>query len=199
MAKLGELATANPPKCVWPFGFFARAAFLIRRNNEKRTMNTQKFLRYNLPATGENPSSTQATTRDFNEPKRTIPPEKLFADLLKRLARRVMADVTECPAHTIPAHMARLSELREIIEFAVRHELVPGNETLRSDKQLIYAATVTDFLACLELTRQNHRAPVFVSDREEWAERIERKLDLLAGLVATNEQAQELFNPGGAE
>jgi hypothetical protein len=161
-------------------------------------MTIQRPLR--LPVSrlpGESPTDQKTREVFLNNPPPKIPPEKLFADLLKRLARRVMADVTACQPVNITAHMERLNDLREVIEFASRHEFISGNETLRSDKQLIYAATVADFLECLNLTRQQHRAPDVVSRDDDWQQRVERKLDAIAGFLATNEQAQELFNPGG--
>ena len=113
-----------------------------------------------------------------------VEPEKLFADLLKRQARRVMADITECPADTLPAHLARLDGLREVVSHAMRHGLVSAVESRRSDRQLIYAYTVADFAACLEITRREHRAPAFVNSRDSELSEVNRKVDLLAGMVA---------------
>jgi hypothetical protein len=158
---------------------------------------TQKHLRFVVSRlAGESLANHQHRQRALNlaKPAVATPPEKLFADLLKRQARRIMADITECPPETIPAHMARLDDLRELIKHATTHELIPGNETLLSGKQLILAATVADFLACLEITRRQHRAPAFVNDREEALERIERKLDTLAGCFAKSAVIDAVLN-----
>ena len=95
-----------------------------------------------------------------------------------------MGDITECPSESIPAHLARLLDLQEVIDLATRHEFVPGNETRLSGAQLRYPQTLADLRACLDLTRRNHRAPVFVNQRDSELAQINQKIDLLAGLVA---------------
>lgn len=111
--------------------------------------------------------------------------EKLFADLIKREARRVMADITECEAIQIPVHLARLSFVRELIAHAKNHELIPGSETLHSSANPLGGCyTVADFDFCLAETRKTHRAPAFINSRDEEFQTINRKLDLLAGLFA---------------
>lgn len=109
---------------------------------------------------------------------------KLLSDLLKRHSRRVMADITECPTDTIPAHIARLELCAELIRFVIAHDMIPDDERRRSDKQLLYAVTLADVLECLVLTKQSHRAPAFVTGRDAALDEINRKLDLLAGLFA---------------
>ena len=131
-------------------------------------------------------------SREETSPK--IPAEKLFADLLKRQARSVMASVTECPSHTLPAHLARLDDLRDLFGMVMRHQFAETPESLPSGKQLMYAATLHDFAACLELTRKNHRAPAFVSSDDAWQERMEKKVDMLAGFLMRDKDAQEFFN-----
>lgn len=111
-------------------------------------------------------------------------PEKLFGDLLKRQARRVMADITECPPDTLPAHLARLDALREIISHATHHGLVPMADCRRSDRQLLFAYTVADFQACLDITRKSHRAPAFINQRDEDIADIKRMINTLAGCFA---------------
>jgi hypothetical protein len=109
---------------------------------------------------------------------------KAFCELLKRQARAVMADITECPAPALHSHLTRLNDLRHVIEIALEHGFVPIEETQLSGKQLIYAATLADFLACLEITRREHRAPAFVNQRDEDLARIFHALELIAGLVS---------------
>jgi hypothetical protein len=74
-----------------------------------------------------------------------VPPEKLHADLLKRQARRVMADVTECPPLTLPAHLARLADLRESFAFALSHHFAETPEASLSGAQLQYPSTLADY------------------------------------------------------
>lgn len=105
---------------------------------------------------------------------------------MKRHARRVMADITECPPDTIPAHLSRLELLTELIRFAAANDLVPDCEGRRSDKQLLFAHTLADFAACLDVTRKTHRAPAFINQRDADIEAIHRKLDTLAGLFANS-------------
>ncbi len=119
-----------------------------------------------------------------NSTLNTVPPEKLLADLLKRRMRRAMGDVTECPAHALPAHLARLDGLREIGEHCIRHWLRETPESLLSGAQLAYPVTVADFLAAMAITRREHRAPVFVNQRDAEISEIHRKLDLIGGLLS---------------
>jgi hypothetical protein len=109
---------------------------------------------------------------------------KIFCELLKRQARAVMSDITECPAPALPSQLARLNDLRHVIQTALEHGLVPIEETQLSGKQLIYAATLADFLACLEITRREHRAPAFVNQRDQDLARIWHGIELIAGMVA---------------
>jgi len=113
-----------------------------------------------------------------------VPPEKLYADLLKRQARRVMADVTKCPPITLPAHLARLADLREFFQFALSHHFDGTAEAVLSGAQLLYPATLADYAAALQITHKDFRTPVFINDRDAEIAEINRKLDTLAGLFS---------------
>ena len=112
-----------------------------------------------------------------------VPAEKLFADLLKRQARAAMAAVTECQPVSLPLALLALETVKEVILHAQRHELTPGAESLRSDAQLAHAVTLADLLACMELTRQEHRAPVFLNSRDTELAALRHDFSQLAGLV----------------
>ena len=116
-------------------------------------------------------------------PARIVAPEKLFSDLLKRQAREAMAAVTECPAVAIPHALARLGDIRETIRAAIRGELVPGCEGMRSADQLTHAHTLADLLECIEITRREHRAPVFLNSRDSELAALRHDFSQLAGLV----------------
>jgi hypothetical protein len=150
-------------------------------------MNTQKSLRFSVSRLpGETATAHATRERLINKGREhfPVPPEKLFADLLKRQAKRVMADITDCPANMLPAHVARLNDLRDIVRHAINHSLVPDSERELSGRQLLFCYTLADYLAALELTKAANRAPAFINSRDEAVERIERKIDLLAGLFA---------------
>lgn len=149
-------------------------------------MNTQKSLRLLVPRLpGETTFNFNSRRADFNAPQsEQADPGRLLALLLKRQARAVMESVTECPPDTLPAHLARLAALVEIVRHSIEHETIPAAEARLSGKQLLYAATVADFLACLEITKATHRAPAVVTHRGSQLEEINRKLDLLAGLFS---------------
>jgi hypothetical protein len=127
--------------------------------------------------------------------------QKLLSDLLKKQARAVMSDITECPSPALPAHITRLKDLREIIETAMTGGLVPIEETQLSSKALQYASTLADLLACLELTRQSHRAPAFVNQRDQDLEKIHHALCLIAGELAHQKgiPVPEFFTNGDGE
>ena len=132
----------------------------------------------------------------LNEPERQkIPREKLLCDLLKRQARRAMVDITECPSVALPANLARLDDLRETIDLVFRHEFVPYMETIRSECNLSSLHTLADFRACLEITKREHRAPVFVNSRDDQFQKIWHGLELIAGQIATlaNTATPEIF------
>ena len=104
-----------------------------------------------------------------------------------------MGDITECPTDTLPAHIARLDDWREVVGHLLRHDLQQTPESRLSGAQLCYPVTLADLLACAEITRRNHRAPVFVNSRDEQIEKILRGIDQIAGLIATNPEAVEFF------
>jgi hypothetical protein len=133
--------------------------------------------------------------------RRPISREKLLCDELKRQSRAVMQDITECPPPSLPAHLARLRDLRETIDLATRHEFLPADEVELSGKQLAFASTLGDLRACLELTRKSHRAPVFLNDRDEQFQKIWHGIELIAGMVSQNSgvPVPEFFNNNEGE
>jgi len=85
--------------------------------------------------------------RDLNQPEvklRKITGECRLSDLLKMQARAVMADITECPAPALPAHLARLRDLRHTIELVMANDFVPSDEAQLSGKQLQYPEMFTN-------------------------------------------------------
>jgi hypothetical protein len=114
------------------------------------------------------------------------PTPKLFADLLKRKCREVMADVTKCQVDSLPAQLARLDDLADIIEHAINYDYKETAENKLSGRQLLYPSTLADFLACLELTRKNHRCPEFVDTAHDLHKEIIHKLDTIAFFVSQN-------------
>jgi len=146
---------------------------------------------------GESAHSHKLREQAFNTDLRKVSPAKIFCDTIKRLARRAMRDVTECDALALPAHLARLDDLREIIGHAIRHDYSETPEAVATEMPIRAAYTLADYAACIQHTRQCHRAPSFVNSRDGELSEINRKLDTIAGLLATNEQAQELFNKPG--
>lgn len=157
--------------------------------------DTQRAFRLTLqPRNGQSRADCALDNSILNHPPRRVPKDKLFADLLKRLAKSAMEAVTECEPNTIPAHLARLKDCAELLRFAIRNEMVPGADTLRSGKQLLYAATCADYVEALEITAKQHRAPAFITERDEQLEVINRKLDVLAGLFARSPALQAVLN-----
>ena len=148
-------------------------------------MLTQKRLRLSVrPVPGESFNAYRFRTGELvrHVKAETIhaTPEKLLSDLLKRQARAAMGDVTKCQPSGIAGHLARLESLCEICEHFMRHELAETGESLLSGRQLAYPSTVADFVACMELTRRNHRCPEFVNPAEDFQREIVQRLDLLA-------------------
>lgn len=157
-------------------------------------MNTQKALGLSfdrLP--GESAWLHKARVSDLVSKNRRVTPEKLLADLLKRQAKRAMVDVTECPPDTLPAHLARLDALRETINHCLTHWLAGTAENRLSGAQLANPFTLRDYLGCIEITREQHRCPAFVNSRDSDLAAINRKLDTLAGLLATSPAIENLL------
>ena len=163
-------------------------------------MTLQKTLRLVVPRiNGESELTYRHRLKLLNSPAQHYPPEKLLADLLKRIARRVMGDITECPANGLPAHLARLDDLRDLFDHLLRHSYSEHAEGLLSGSQLAYPHTLADFRGALEVTRQQHRAPAFINSRDAELAEINRKLDTIAGLLASSEQIENLLDwKGGA-
>lgn len=129
----------------------------------------------------------------LSEPVRHVEPSKLLADLLKRQARQVCSDITECPPDTLPAHLARLDGLREVFAHVIRHEYAATADGRLSGAQLQYPSTLADWLAVMVLTRRDHRAPAFVNSRDADLAKILRGIDQLAGLIANRPDLVEFL------
>lgn len=113
-----------------------------------------------------------------------VQPEKLLSDLLKRQARLAMADVTQCEPCALPGHLARLDMLCDLCGHFMRHDLAATGESLLSGRQLMYPATVADFVACMELTRKNHRCPEFLHPAHDEFSEIKKMLETIAFFVS---------------
>lgn len=153
-------------------------------------LNTQKTLRLSISRipgeVNRNLNYRRAELKNAlrDSVPQTVPAEKLFCDLMKRQAREAMAGVTECPPVSIPHALAALLQVRDVIRAAMRGGFVPESEKLRSGEQLTAAHTLADFLECIEITRREHRAPVFLNSRDAEISAIHHKIDLLASMVA---------------
>lgn len=130
--------------------------------------------------------------RDIETPRRKVSSHTLRSQFLKRFAREAMANVTECPTESLPANLRLLEWAIQAVEFNLRHEFRETPEfTLNHTPH--EPVTLQDFLFCMKHTRKTHRAPAYVSQRSEDIAQINRKLDTLAGLLAQNPEALELF------
>ena len=119
--------------------------------------------------------------RNFKNPReiQRVSPQTLLAQLLKRIARRVMDDVTSCPPHQISPHLERLRDITELIDLASNHGFIAEPEREFSGMQLAHPSTVMDYRACLDHTKQYHRAPRFTNYHDE----IINRLDLIFASV----------------
>ena len=147
---------------------------------------TQRTLRFPLaPKPDElkvNHGIRQKIFNEFREPSHFHPSE-LLAQLLKRLSRSVMDDVTTCSPLQLAAHVQRLRDLCEVIDHATRHKLIPEHECVLSGLQLAHPSSVLDFRACLDHTKEYHRAPLLTNYHDE----VLNRLDLIyASIVRAN-------------
>jgi hypothetical protein len=158
-------------------------------------MTIQKSLRFDVSAiAGETSRERQFRQQQVNGSLQSKTPGlKLLADLLKRQGRRIMSDITECPPDTLPAHLARLDDWREIVEHHLRHDLECTPEGRLSGAQLVNPSTLKDWLAAADITRKWHRAPAFLNHRDESLEKIFRGIDQLAGLIARDPELVEFL------
>jgi hypothetical protein len=129
-------------------------------------------------------SRADGTTNRLRFDTSPVPESKLLADMLKRLAKRVMRAVNDCPPDTIASNIERLIDLEEVCRFVINHKLVSEADCRLSGFQLQHPSSLMDFVACLDITRQQHRCPEFIHPENEAQKRIEAKLDLIAGELA---------------
>lgn len=163
---------------------------------------TQRHFKLTVPRlSGESHRLHGYRVQELNEEKPKRNPNSQLVELLKKQARAVMADVTECPAPALPSHITRLHDLTDLIRLLMDLEMVPPVETQLSGKQLIFASTLADFVACLELTRKNHRAPAFVNQRDADIAKIWHGIELIAGMVAMQKEipVPEIFTNNEGE
>lgn len=155
-------------------------------------MRSQRALRLTVTSHG---LETEILPRILPEPEpiRHFTPAKRLADLLKRQARAVMRDITTSAPEFIGVHVQRLDALREVIQHVLRYDLNETPESALSGNQLQFAATLADFLTCLEYTRKEHRMPCGFSVAPDDVAGLHRKLDLIAGLLASPQQAARIF------
>ena len=102
-----------------------------------------------------------------------------------------MRAVTECPPASVPANVARLRDLEQVVSHVLSHGLVDADEGQLSGPNLVHLHTLADYVAALEITRRDLRAPCFAS---RWStelaalhagiEAIQRQNEALAALVA---------------
>lgn len=158
-----------------------------------------------MPAkNGVSASARRSQERDFNasmkdDAPRPVPPQKLLADLLRRKARCVCADVTECDPATLPAHLARLRDLLDMIEHHLRHDLGETSEAVRGFNPLAGAYTLADWREDLIHTRSSHRAPCFVNSRDTDLAEIKRGIATLAGLLSVHPLIEQITELSGGE
>jgi hypothetical protein len=165
----------------------------------EKTMLNQRTLRFELARkSGQLAVNHRIDEAILNHPRNIETHKKTVArcpkaEMLKRVARRAMSDVTECPPDTIGAHLARLDDLIEIFAYLIREDFAHTPESRYSGKQIGTPYTMADFLECLSITRKQHRAPAFVNQRDADIADIKRMVCTLAGLVSKNPEALELF------
>jgi hypothetical protein len=161
--------------------------------NRRNRMKTLRFRLEPQRQPGELAVNHRCSQRILNtDPDPRPRAQDRLAALLKTQAREVMRAVTECPPASVPAAVARLSDLDSIIRLAIETHLVDEGERSPSDHNPIHAHTLADFRLALSATRQYHRAPAFVSRwGDELAElraemgAMSAKIDLLASLLST--------------
>lgn len=139
-----------------------------------------------LPGESSNNFAFRQTdlAKKIKHPVATISAEKLFADLLKRQCNTVCADISQADAVQIPAHLARLKFVSELIRHAFTHGQVDGSEAVRSERQLCNPQTLADWQEVLTHTRQAHRSPAFLNNQESELAEIKNQLNTIAGLLS---------------
>jgi len=154
------------------------------------SLNSHDFRQRNLSANIKGAGSARSNA--------TIPPEKLFADILKKQCCAVCRDVTQCDAAQMPAHLERLNFVSVLIRHAIKNGQVHDSEGIRSERQLCNPHTLADWEEVLQHTKQCHRAPAFLSIETE-IQGISRKIDLIAGLLSRHPAMADLVNGSDEE
>jgi hypothetical protein len=137
--------------------------------------------------------------KKIKHPSVPVSAEKLFADLLKRHANSVCADLTQADAVQIPAHLARLKLVSELIRHAFTHGQVFGHEAVRSERKLCNPQTLADWQEVLSHTAKCHRAPAFLNNQESEFAEIKNQLNTIAGLLANHPAMAEFLTADESE
>lgn len=117
-----------------------------------------------------------------------------LAALLRRQAADIGETVTTCPPDAITHAMARLRDIREIMQLAISHEgLLPERERQRTDRQLMHPATVADWFATLEITARMHRTPAWVNSTQAELGKINARIECIAAMICGKPGSLEAF------
>lgn len=103
---------------------------------------------------------------------------------LKKIAEEICADITGAQPLEIPGHLCRIGDFRTICDVINSLGVIPSEEWRTTEQPIGRPITIADWLECLALTKKQHRGPCFINPNQESQERIERKVDFIAGALA---------------
>lgn len=115
---------------------------------------------------------------EFRQPNH-FTPEELLTQLLRRQARLVLYNITNCPEHLIALHKATIGNLCDIIDHSVKHRLIPDEECFLSGVGASSPVTIMDYRASLDHASQHYRSPFPIANDE-----VLTRIDILAAITA---------------
>lgn len=94
----------------------------------------------------------------LNDPQ-PLDPSRGLGRYLKEEARECIRELSTCEAAHLPGFLRAARMLRRVIQTALADKLVSEIEAGRTERQLAHPLTVADFIAALDQTIRDHRAP----------------------------------------
>lgn len=164
----------------------APASGFITKSGTRDAMQTQTRIRFQLPEGGLRPIDRKLAERQLNQ--ESLPPMAKGFHLtrtLREACKNAMRQIHDCPPALLGAAVENARTVSDIAQAALSSSILDPIEEERTERQMAHPSTLADWVAALDQTVRAHRAPIWFNPQADALARLEHKLDLIAGHLAT--------------